>query len=198
MAGAVLGATLLLSGCGGGGGGGGGTTPTPATFTLGGTITGLGANSGLVLANGGTTLTIPAGATSFSFPTPLPSGTTYAVTVQTQPTGSTCAVTAGTGTLTANVSNVAVTCSNSTYTLGGSITGLGADGGMVLTNEGADPTTIPANATTFTMNSPVPFGAPYSIAVARNPTALACSATNATGTMPASNVTNVSVGCVAG
>ena len=198
MAGAVLGATLLLSGCGGGGGGGGGTTPPPATFTLGGTITGLGANSGLVLVNGGTTLAIPAGATSFSFPTPLPSGTAYAVSVQTQPTGLTCTVAGGTGTLTANVSNVAVTCSNNTYTLGGSITGLGADSGMVLTNESADPTTIPANATTFTMSSPVPYGAPYSIAVARNPTALACSVTNATGTMPAGNVTNVSVGCLAG
>ena len=289
----IVGAALLLSGCGGGGGGtsgSGGGTPPPTGFTLGGTISGLGQNTGLVLANGGTTLTIAAGATTFSFPTPLASGTAYAVSVQSSPAGLTCSVAGGTGTITANVSNVAVTCSTNTYTLGGTVTinaptgvtvsdqglvltntgngdtytfltnsasftmpqsvpygsayaitvttqpsgllcsasnpsttmpasnvtnvvvtcsdqnyslggtisGLGANSGLILTNEGNDPTTIPANATTFTMSSPVAAGSPYDVAVARVPTALNCTVTNGTGTMPASNVTSVSVGCVAG
>jgi hypothetical protein len=54
--------------------------------------------------------TITAGATTFTLPTAI-SGS-YAVTVQTQPTGQTCAVTNGTGTATATVTTVSVTCSN--------------------------------------------------------------------------------------
>ena len=200
MAGAVLGATLLLSGCSGGGGGGGGTTPPPTTFTLGGTIAGLGANTGLVLANGGTTLAVTASATSFSFPTPLTSGTAYAVSVQSSPAGLTCTVAGGTGTLTTNVSNVVVTCADNAYTVGGTIAlAAGSTGasvsGLVLAN-GSDVYNVPTGATTFTMPTPVAYQSSYQVVVRTQPTGMSCAVSPSTpSTMPAAAVTNVKVTC---
>jgi hypothetical protein len=88
-----------------------GSTGTTTTYTIGGLISGLTA-TGLVLSNPGTAdLTVPANATSFVFATGVAGGTAYAVTVRTQPTGQTCTVTAGTGTVSgANVTSVQVTC----------------------------------------------------------------------------------------
>jgi hypothetical protein len=80
-------------------------------FSIGGTITGLTA-AGLVLQNNGADdLTVVSGATSFTFATKV-SGA-YSVTVKTQPTGLFCTVAGGTGTATADVSNVTVSCANS-------------------------------------------------------------------------------------
>ena len=86
-------------------------TCTPRTYHVGGTITGLTA-PGLVLANGSDTVSVAQGATSYTLPTALASGTSYSVTVKTQPTGLTCTV-AGTFPATiggADVTNIAVTC----------------------------------------------------------------------------------------
>jgi hypothetical protein len=89
------------------------TTSACPTYTIGGTISGL-TGSGLVLtdSNAGTTSAISPSATSFTLPTAINSGTSYAVSVQTQATGQTCTVSNGTGTATANVTSVSVTCSD--------------------------------------------------------------------------------------
>jgi uncharacterized delta-60 repeat protein len=86
--------------------------PPPAAFTVGGTIEGL-EGSGLALVTGGTTLH-PTGDGRFTFPGTFPTGSRYDVRVQTQPTNpdQICTVTAGSGTVTADVSNVAVHCTN--------------------------------------------------------------------------------------
>lgn len=60
-------------------------------FSLGGTVSGLTASS-LVLANGDQTVTVDAGASTFAFPAPIANGSSYAVTVKTQPVGLACAV----------------------------------------------------------------------------------------------------------
>ena len=66
---------------------------------------------GLVLRNnGGDDLAVGSNG-SFTFATSLTSGSTYAVTVATQPTGQTCTVSNGSGTVAgANVTNVSVSC----------------------------------------------------------------------------------------
>src|SRR3989337_435555 len=100
----VMSITLILAACGGGGGGGGGDGD-PVPHTVGGSISGLAAN-GLVLANGGDTLSVSAGATSFTLPTALASGSSFNVIVQTQPVGQTCVVSGGSGTVgTSNVTS---------------------------------------------------------------------------------------------
>ena len=99
----ALSAAVMLVSCGGGGG-----TPT---YTVGGTVSGLTSGSLVLKNNNGDDLTISANSTSFTFTTALVSSAGYAVTVATQPSGLTCAVTNGSGTIaSANVTNVGVAC----------------------------------------------------------------------------------------
>ncbi|HEX4648714.1 MAG TPA: choice-of-anchor tandem repeat GloVer-containing protein, partial [Steroidobacteraceae bacterium] len=140
-------------------------------------------------------VTISSGATSFTFPA-LASGTSYRVTIQTQPSGLNCSVANGTGTISSsNVANVSVTCSATAYTVGGTISGLTASG-LVLAN-GAATVSPAANATSFTMPTAVTSGTTYDIVVQTEPTGLTCSVTNASGTVGSVNVTNVAVSCAA-
>lgn len=177
----------------GGGGGGGGTGQT--TYTVGGTVSGL-TGTGLVLKdNGGDSLTVPSGATSFTFATAVAKNGAYAVTVGTQPSNpsQTCTVTKGTGTATANVTDVAVSCT-AQYTVGGTINGL-AGSGMVLQNNGGDNLTVTGTGTVpFTFATVV--SGSYNVTVLTqpsNPTQV-CTVTNGSGTATA-NVTNVSISC---
>ena len=81
------------------------------TYTIGGTVTGLDSGTSVVLLDNGTNAKTVSSNTSFTFTTPLASGTTYTVTVGTEPTGESCQITnGGPLTVTANVTNVAVTC----------------------------------------------------------------------------------------
>ena len=110
----AAGLSSLLVACAGGVGGS--ATPTPAaTYTIGGNVTGLASGAFVVLDdNGGTTggnvATVTANGT-FTFATPVASGSGYAITVGTQPAGQMCMVTRGSGSnVTANVSTVSVAC----------------------------------------------------------------------------------------
>ena len=70
-----------------------------ASFTVGGTVTGLLAGQTVVLQdNGGSTLTVQGGATTFTFATTVPGGAPYSVTVLHQPAGELCTVGMGSGT----------------------------------------------------------------------------------------------------
>ncbi|MBN8728042.1 MAG: hypothetical protein J0H15_10130 [Xanthomonadales bacterium] len=83
-----------------------------ATYTVGGTVSGLAGDGLALMLNGSTSLPVSANG-SFVFPGGLPGGASYAVTVATQPTGptQTCSVANGSGTIgSANVTDVAVTC----------------------------------------------------------------------------------------
>jgi hypothetical protein len=82
-----------------------------STFTIGGSISGL---SGTVVLqdNGGDNLSNSTNG-SFTFATATSTGGTYNVTVLTQPTGQTCTVSNGSGTVaSANVTNVSVSCAD--------------------------------------------------------------------------------------
>jgi hypothetical protein len=82
------------------------------TYSVGGMVSGL-TGAGLVLQNNGGDALAIAADDQFAFATELTDGAAYAVTVSTQPTGQTCSVTNGSGTIaTADVTNVAVACVN--------------------------------------------------------------------------------------
>jgi 6-phosphogluconolactonase (cycloisomerase 2 family) len=189
---------MLIAACGGGGGGGG-STPPPATYTIGGSVSGL-TGSGLVLQNnGGDNLTVAAKATSFTFNTALAGGAAYSVKVLTQPTNpaQTCTVSAGSGNVAAaNVTSVAIACTNNTFSVGGSISGL-TSGGLVLQDNGGDNLTLDANATTFTFKTGLLPGAAYSVSVLTQPAGPAqkCKVSAGTGSVVGSNITNVSIAC---
>src|SRR5271170_8159592 len=123
-----------------------GGAPPPATFTIGGMVSGL-AGTGLVLQdNGGDSLPVSANG-PFTFATALPSGSAYSVTVSAQPSSpvQTCAVTNGSGTVSANVTNVQVACTTTpAFTIGGMVSGLSGTG-LVLQDNGDDNLPVSAN-----------------------------------------------------
>jgi 6-phosphogluconolactonase (cycloisomerase 2 family) len=185
-----------IAACSGGGGGGvgGGTR----SFTIGGTVSGLGASSTTVR------LTTPAGANglvvyangTYTFPGAFANGTTYTVDMQQQPTGQFCTVANPSGTISgANVTNVDVNCA-ATYTIGGTVTGLSGSG-LVLQNNGGDNLSVSANGT-FTFAAGLPGGAGYAVTVSTQPSgpAQTCHVLrNGSGTMTSTNVTDVVVDC---
>ena len=85
---------------------------------------------------------------------------------------------------------------NSTsYSVGGTVSGL-AGSGLVLQNNGGDNLTI-AGAGPFAFATKVASGMPYAVSILTQPTGSGetCAVTNSTGTMGASDVTNVAVTC---
>jgi hypothetical protein len=169
-------------------------TCTDPPLSVGGSISGLEHATGLVLVNGTEMDAVPAGATSFRFNAPESSGGTYAVRVQSQPTGTTCSVSQGIGTIpTHNVSDVSITCSDEAYSLGGTVAGLTSPG-LVL-SDGSNTYRVPVNATNFTMPMVVAYGSSYTMNVQTQPAGLTCTISGGTGTMSASAVTDVGVTC---
>ncbi len=162
-------------------------------YSIGGSVTGL-TTAGLVLADGTDLARPAAGATSFTFPAALASGSSYAVAVQTQPAAATCVVSAGTGTVgTAAVSDIVVACTPLAFTVGGSVTGL-TGAGLVLAN-GNDTVAVASGATGFTLPAALAQGAGYTVTVKTQPAGEQCSLVNSTGTIAGANVTNVAVAC---
>ncbi|KTD11629.1 transmembrane protein [Legionella gratiana] len=171
-------------------------TCNATTYTIGGSISGLTANGLILQNNGGDNLSVPAGATSFQFPTPVAAGGSYNVTIQQQPTGLTCTVDNATGTnVMANVTNISIICSVTTYTIGGSISGLTADG-LVLLNNGGDNLSVPAGATSFQFPTPVAAGGDYNVTVQQQPSGLKCSVSQGSGSNVMADVTDISITCV--
>jgi len=165
-------------------------------FTVGGDVSGLASGASIVLQNNGAddqTLSVDG---SFTF-TQQSDGSSYDVTVATQPPGQTCAVTSGTGTLAgADVSGVSVSCADNSYTIGGQITGLISGDPVVLQNNGGDNLTLTSDGA-FTFSAPIPYTTAYSVTVLTQPSAPSetCTVTNGAGKVPNSNVNNVAVVC---
>jgi hypothetical protein len=176
--------------------GGSGTGGTTTTFSVGGTVSGL---SGTVVLqdNGGDDLSVTANG-PFTFATPVASGSPYSVTVKTNPSGQTCTVTSGSGTVgSANITNVAVSCANTagtTFSVGGTVSGL--SGTVVLQDNGGDNLSVTANGS-FTFATQLASGTAYSVTVSTNPSGQTCTVTNGSGTIGSANVTNVAVACAA-
>jgi len=179
-------------------------TTNPVTATIGGTLSGLATGASVVLQdNGGDALTLAANG-SFTFKTPVTGPTdAYAVTVNTQPTtpNQICTVANASGTATANVTNVAVSCVLS-YTIGGTITGL-VGTGLVVQNS-SDNEQLKVSPTSgnqaFTFTQLVPTGKAYTVSIATQPSnpvqTCVVAPTTASGTAT-SNVTNVLITCPA-
>lgn len=173
-----------LAGCGGGG--------STTNVALGGTVSGLTAN-GLVLTDSVTTVTLAANTTSFTFPSRVNVGASYAVSVQTQPTGLTCHTANASGvTGTSDISNVQVTCVPN-HSVGGTIVGL-TSAGLELVN-GSDSVHPAANDTAFVFPNRIGEGDAYGVTILTQPAPLTCSVQNGTGFVGTTDVTSVQVIC---
>jgi hypothetical protein len=167
-------------------------------FTVGGTVTNL--------SGGGLTLSLNAGATTlqvgndgtFSFPTTIPSGAAYAVTVASQPTApsQTCTVTSGSGTVvSADITNIAVDCTVNSYAVGGTVSGVLGMGLTLQDNSGNDLTVTTDG--TFVFSAEVVSGQGYNVTVSAQPTTpwQTCTVSNGSGGVTVGDVTNVSITC---
>jgi hypothetical protein len=163
--------------------------------TVGGTVTGL--TGTLVLQNNGKDNQSITANGSFTFATSISSGSTYSVTILTQPTGQSCAASNNTGTMgSANVTSVAITCSAviPMLTIGGTLSQMGNGSTIVLQNNGADDLTVTANGS-FTFKTGIASGATYSVTVLTQPTSQTCIVSNPTGTVSSANITDITVIC---
>lgn len=108
-------AAVALSACGGGGSDDNSTPPAPtpiASYGIGGEVAGLGSGKSLVLQNNGGNDLTQANNGGFEFSTKVEAGKPYNVTVASQPQFQVCAVTNGSGTANATVSNIKVECAD--------------------------------------------------------------------------------------
>ncbi|MBU1189574.1 MAG: choice-of-anchor D domain-containing protein, partial [Gammaproteobacteria bacterium] len=144
-------------------------TCSTAQFSVGGSVSGL-LGSGLVLQNNaGDNLAIGADG-SFSFATALDDGSTYNVSVFSQPASpsQTCAVSNGTGALAgSDISNVSVSCVTNQFTVGGSVSGL-VGSGLVLQNNAGDNLAIGADGS-FSFATALDDGSTYNVSVFSQP-----------------------------
>ncbi len=167
-----------------------------STFALGGTVSGL-TSSGLILGAGSEFITVPSGASTFQFPTPLAFGTEYLVMVEAQPTANTCSVTAATGTVSGTINTVKVTCSLPTRRVGGAVSGYAANqGGNLILSNGSQTVTVAASSSPYAFPIALVVGTSYDVSVQSNPSGYSCSVANGSGTVTNANVNNVDVTCV--
>lgn len=188
--GAALVCALTLASCGGKGG----------SLALGGTVLNL-TRTGLVLQNnGGADYAVPVG-TSFTFPTLISYDTAYKVTVKASPSNAVCTAVNNIGTSsTYDINTVVISCDINTHVVGGSVSGLTRTG-LTLIN-GADRISITplvdngvAQVRPFTMVVKVAEDAAYGVTVLNQPANQTCAVTGGTGTMAATDVSNIQVTC---
>lgn len=193
-----------VSGCGG-----------STNATIGGTISGLasGNSVGLTNTNNGDTLiyTFNSSSNTFTFSKSVDSGSSYNVTVSTQPTNQTCSVVNGSGTVNSsgdNVTNIEITCtagSGTSVPLTASVAGLALGANVVLTDIAAGSLIVTGTSTTATggtlsQNFPTSLlpGAVYFTTITTQPLDQTCIILNTSnsGTVPSTgNPSPVAVSC---
>jgi hypothetical protein len=160
--------------------------------------------TGLTISNRGGTPVAVEPSSLYVFPDLVPVDSDYDITIVTKPSNTdSCTVTNGKGNTGAySPSNIYISCVVTTYTLGGTVSGLTGEGLQV--NNGAQSITIPKGATTFSMTTPtttlpklgeVPEGKPYGLTILKQPTGATCTIANPNGIMPAGPVNNIVITC---
>jgi hypothetical protein len=177
----LIAAVLTLAGCGGG--------------EVGGTVSGLGSGRSVVLLNNGAdALTVRANG-RFAFADLLSANSAYAVTVGTQPSGQTCSVANGNGTIDAertSIDDVQVSCSF-VAALRGTLSGLRAGTALTLAN-GSERLAVSANGA-FAFSTTLAEGTAYSVSIVAQPAIGSCRVDNASGSFFAASFSDVLVIC---
>jgi len=192
----MLALALGLASCGG-----------KAGFTVAGTVTGQ-QFPGLVLSTNGMDLTVdppapavpPVTTVNFSFPKQIEYGDVYDVTVTHQPLHQKCdpdsAVLATDTAGRLATINIPFTCRLKTYPIGGTVSGLTADGLVLVNGSTGGIVPLSKGATGFTFPD-VTFGVTYGVTVQTQPAGQVCSVSpNGTGVMGDAAVTDIAVTCV--
>src|ERR1700761_5598011 len=89
-----------------------------------------------------------------------------------------------------------VTAAPTTYTVGGTVSGLAAGGTVALQDNGGSDLNVTTNGS-FTFSTALASGAAYNVTVKTNPAGQTCTVANGTGTVGSANITSVAVTCTA-
>ncbi|EMY60736.1 beta strand repeat-containing protein [Leptospira terpstrae] len=121
----------------------------PLRYTIGGTITGLDGITGLILTNSvdGSTLSVAVASGAFAFTQTYLNGTTYNVSVSTQPNHpvQNCVTTNGVGTIAgANITNITIACTSIAFPIEVTAVGI-ASGTLSIRNNNSELLTISTN-----------------------------------------------------
>ena len=118
-----------------------------------------------------------------TFATKYASGSTYCVTVKTQPAGQTCTLGGNaSGTITANIT-VTATCTTNTSNVTISVAATGLTGTLVVQDSKTDTLTFTTNSTQ-TFATTYASGSTYSVSVQNQPAGQTCTlSSNASGTI---------------
>lgn len=168
-------------------------TCTPASYAIGGTVTGLTTRDLVLQNNGGDDLTLAYYNLSYRFHTHLINGSQYEVTIASQPTGQRCTLSNASGTLAGHdVTNVHIFC-ETVFTLGGTVSGLSGSG-LTLQNNGGDEFAV-AEDGGFVFTTALTDYSSYSVTIASQPENQTCRVVNGSGAIAGSAIRNVSVLC---
>jgi hypothetical protein len=163
---------------------------TIGSFSVGGTITGL-VDSVILQNNESDDLSLTKNG-AFVFDTEVTEGSSYKITVLTQPSGQTCSVSKGSGNVSDTVTNITITCDSETYAVGGTIAGL--TGAVVLQNNNSDDLTLTTNGS-FSFESEVANGGEYAVTILTQPTGQVCVVTQGTGIISGNAISDVAITC---
>lgn len=185
---------LSLISCGGGGSDDEGEGNTQF-FSIGGTITGL--QCSIILQNGVNLITLDS-TTSFAIASNVSDGTSYNITVQTQPIGQTCTVSNASGIVSgANISNISVNCSTTStgdFSVGGTVSGL--TGSLkILNNENQTSELTITDNGCYVFAEKYNSGELYNVRVSQNPVGQICSISNTSGQINSGNISNADIFC---
>ncbi len=198
-------AAAVLCGCGGGNDSPAAPDPTipvpppsgEVRRTVEGTVAGLAAGQSVVLQNQGADDYAVSANGPFVTAASWPLGSSYAITVKTQPTGQQCMVTRGEGTLSTAPMNVRVDCvelPDESNTLGGTVSGIPGGQTVVLSSGTGEDIALTADGG-FTFATPLANGAGYSVTVKAMPAGFGCVVRNGLGSVAAAVVDTVAVRC---
>lgn len=208
----LVGITLaIMPGCGSnssGGSGGGGNCSLGLNPGFCGTLTGLPSGGSVTLTfstsdAGGGNLTLSAnGSFAYSLSTQVDVSTTWNISVAAEAPGTSCNVTnlgsnGSGGVRVQEITGVAVSCSTATtFTIGGTLSGLNSGAQITLADNGSDLLTLSANGN-FTFHASVNQGGGYSVTVSTQPTDELCTVSQGVGSNVTANITSVAVTCSA-
>ena len=178
--------------------------PVPVRYTITGTISGASGVVGWEARRNGTphnTGSDNNGAVTFTLPAGMIEDSNWRVLVSSAPAGQTCSVSNGSGTLQADVVNIAIQCSDevvepNTFTISGSISGASGAVQWQTLKGGSfyyDGSNNNGNVV-FTTAAGMDEGSSWRVQVQTPPTGQVCAVSNGSGTLVA-NVSNVLISC---
>jgi hypothetical protein len=202
---------IQLAACGSGGGSAapdnsssaasGDVQPEDETlYLLSGSVEGL-QGEGLTVVNGGTGESLELSENGpFAFSEPLAEGDSYAISVQQQPSSPSqqCSLVNASGSVDgAAIPEIAVSCATSSFTVGGSVSGLQGSGLRLQLGDG-ELLAVDADGG-FAFSEPLSDGSAYRVQVVTQPSTPSqqCTVENASGALAGEDVNNVQVNCIA-